>query len=259
MRERMTVLENENATLKRKVRDLEFELQRSRGSGSRSGAGSADQPAEVPRDPLASPASLLLELQRRYQRDLGDLPRQTEPQIENLKRRSEKWAAATNLELRGKSRWLVRFGEIYEISPGKHEAVATILDDATFAPIGEPLRLDIPGRYVDRIRSMDRARQRDEDRDPRSQRGTPGVTRTPPTAGWELHVSVASDMKFRPDTPDVGLFNAVTLVGSYVEFGMKLEWQGLTEVEIPAEAITPAGGATPPAPKPPQRPVGNPR
>lgn len=265
MRERMTAMEVENAALRRKIRDLQFDLDRARGVSAGDFPGTAGPGAEIPRDPLASPASLFLELQRRYERDLGDLPRQTEAQVENFKKRAEKWTEAANRELRGKSRWLVRLSEVYEIGPGRYEAVATVLDDATFAPIGDPLRVDVPLRYVDRIRSMERAHAQEVDREARG--GWP--THSGSTWGWELHVGISAEMKYRPDTPDAGLFNAVTLVGSYVEFGMKLEWQGLTDVEIPsdhAEVLSPRANDRPPdpLPRPPQprpspRPLGDPR
>ena len=246
MRDRMTALEAENAMLKRTLRDVQVELDRARGAARNGSRTEMPMRAEIPRDPLASPASLFLEQQRRYERDLSDLPRWTAVQLENFKARVEKWTATTNQELHGRSRWLVKFSEIYEIGPGMHEAVVTVLDDATFASIGAPLRLEVPSRYVDRIRSMERARQHEGERDGNGARrwdsgrdrghngghnGGQGGTEW----GWELHVAVTSDMKFRPDTPDVGLFNAVSLVGSYVESGMKLEWQGLTDVEIPAD------------------------
>lgn len=211
---RVKQLEADNAKLVQRIKDMQAR------SGTRAEDPSAAAP--IPADPLAAPVSMLSELIKRYDRELASVPRSSPTQMERFKEQSQKWCKEMSAELRGKSKWLVKLSDVREISALKTDGLVQVLDPDTLNPIGEPVRFEIPGRFAERIKSVERAK---------------GLSETT----WELTAGIQADPKFNSDRPDVGVFNVPAFVGPYVEFGIRLDWQALAEAELPA---TPPGEKT---------------
>lgn len=211
----------EIAALKARIAELE-------GTGNGAGDTKAVKPA-IPIDPLSCPPSMLVELKRRYERELGSYPSATASQRERLMEEARKWCRGLGRELRGKRVWLAKIEDVRASEDGEREAFVakvTALDETTHRPLGEGVKVGLPGRFVDRIRAVERERRV----------GDPNVD--PSTQGawaWELTAIVAAAPVFDAERTEAGVFNAPAFVGRHVVFGMELEVLGLTDIDLPAE------------------------
>lgn len=209
----------EIAALRARIAELE-------GAGNGEGDAHAVKPV-IPIDPLSCPASMLVELKRRYERELGAYPLATASQRERLMEESRRWCKGIGRELRGKRVWLAKIEDVKASEGGEREAfVATVtaLDETTRRPLGEAVRIGLPARFADRVRAVERERRV----------GDPNVD--PATQGawaWELTAVVSAAPVFDAERTEAGVFNAPAFVGRYVTFGMELEVMGLTDIDLP--------------------------
>lgn len=212
---------SEIAALKARIAELE-------GTGNGAGDVRAVRPS-IPIDPLSCPPSMLIELKRRYERELGSYPTATASQRERLIEDAKKWCRGLGRELRGKRVWLAKIEDVRASEGGEREAFVakvTALDETTRKPLGDGVKVGLPGRFVDRIRAVERERRV----------GDPNVD--PATQGawaWELTAIVAAAPVFDAERTEAGVFNAPAFVGRHVVFGMELEVLGLTDIDLPAE------------------------
>ncbi|MCC6227824.1 MAG: hypothetical protein IT432_01200 [Phycisphaerales bacterium] len=211
----------EIAALKARIAEIE-------GAGNGAGDARAVKPV-IPIDPLSCPPSMLVELKRRYEREIGVYPMATASQRERLMEEARRWCKGIGRELRGKRVWLATIEDVKASEGGEREAFVakvTALDEMTRRPLGDAVRIGLPARFADRVRAVERERRV----------GDPNVD--PATQGawaWELTAVVSAAPVFDAERTEAGVFNAPAFVGPYVTFGMELEVLGLTDFDLPPE------------------------
>ncbi|GIK19025.1 MAG: hypothetical protein DYG93_01080 [Leptolyngbya sp. PLA2] len=184
------------------------------------------EPAAVdaPADPLASPVSMLVELRRRYERDLAGAP------SDAAARRAAvaAWCRSIRAELKGRREWLVTIAPVEEpgVSPSRPEAMVRIYDEALLRPIGEAVRVRIPARHAAQVRGR------------------------PDQRLWTLTANVAAAPRFEERRETEGVFNHPPFIGPYAEFAFELEWVSLTASPrvLPAPPDAAPSATPPPAP-----------
>ncbi|MCB9840417.1 MAG: hypothetical protein H6809_02040 [Phycisphaeraceae bacterium] len=179
------------------------------------------EPAKIPADPMASPSSLLLELQRRFEADIAtDVADPAHPLTTADRRTLTDWCERQARELRGSIDWRVRLWDLRPLGRNDRSAMLVVLDPETDQPIGEPLEVLVPRAPADRLaRALERADQSNQ---------------APPI--WTLRGAIAAAPHVNPDRPTEGVFNHPLLVGRFVEFGFELRWNALGEaapLELP--------------------------
>jgi outer membrane murein-binding lipoprotein Lpp len=191
------------------------------------GGGAAPARAPIPEDPSASPASLLAELHRRYQREVASLPTADAgdaPGRAQHRRDTQRWCQQTARQLRAKAAWLVRLAGPRPGDAPEHVSVlVTVLDEASGLPIGDPFRSEIPQRIAQRIDRERRARRPDD-------------------APWRATGLLIADPRFNPDRVEPGPYNTPPFVGLYVEFGFQIDWHSLTPADAPTATGEPGKG-----------------
>jgi len=176
--------------------------------------------APTPTDPFASPLSLLLELQKRYDQQLAILPTETPEQEAAFETAAKEWCAAMPKELRGEGEWVVRFDEPRRLDAAWHEARVTVYDERTMLPIGEPFVARIPTRQLKRVLAQ------------------------PEIEHWRASVFVHAEPSFNAERESPGVFNVPYFVGRMVEFGIGVEWRRLLPI-VPAPVGDPNAAEAP--------------
>lgn len=186
------------------------------GSPSPQAPVAAEPPAPIPVDPMASPASLLRELQRRYGEafahdDAGES--QPSPLTVSARRALESWCVEQSRSLRGEVRWRVRFTALRPLGRNERSVMLAVLDPESDRPIGEALEIAVPRQFADRLA--------------RELGPTGGDDKSPP---WTLVGTLTARPALNPDRPTPGVFNHPVFVGPFVEFGFDLRWESVTPV-----------------------------
>lgn len=210
-RSRVAALESEIDRLLAERRGLEGTLARAESliSSIRRSVGATDQPpapqryAEVPDDPLASPASMLRELQSRYHVEMLGIPRKTEAERDDFIRRVQLWCRLTNENLRGRRTWLVTLDDLAPMGRDAYVIRMETQDAESGLPIGEPFDVQFPKRFLDQY-----------------ERGTK-------SGKWEVTSIVIAKPVFNESRLSRGVFEYPTMIGPMVEFDFELNWQGL--------------------------------
>lgn len=210
-RSRVAALEADVDRLLAERRGLEGALARAENliSSIRRSVGATDLPpapqryAQVPDDPLASPASLLRELQSRYHVEMLGIPRETEAEREDFIRRVQLWCRLTNENLRGRRTWLVTLDDIAPMGRDAFVVRMELHDHESGLPIGEPFDVQFPKRFMDQF-----------------ERGTK-------SGKWEVTSIVIAKPVFNESRLSRGVFEYPTMIGPMVEFDFELNWQGL--------------------------------
>lgn len=166
-------------------------------------------PGPIPTDPLASPFSLVSELQRRYDHELASLPSDTPEQQSAYAGAARAWCERMSGELRGRAEWLLEIDQIEQLRDGSYEARISVVDEATMLPIGDPIRREIPNRIAKQI------------------------MRRPEVEVWRTDLLVIARPKFNPNRQRPGVFNMPLFIGPMVEFGIELDWRRVLAVEPP--------------------------
>lgn len=207
----------EIAALKARIAELE-------GNG-----GSGSVAPAIPVDPLSCPPSMLVELKRRYERELGAYPQATAAQRERLQSEARRWCKGVGRDLRGRRVWLVRIDDVKASDDTAREpfsALVTVLDETTRQPLGGAVRVELSARFADRVRAVERERRvGDPNVDPATQRSW----------AWELTAMVSAAPVYDGERTEAGVFNSPEFVGRYVAFGMELEVLGLADIDLPDE------------------------
>lgn len=175
--------------------------------------------AEVPADPMASPASLLAELQRRYAADLagGEQhdPAAAVPALTPARRKQlDDWCVDQARAVHGPIEWRVRFTDLRQAARNDRRALMTVIDPPTGLPIGPTLEVAVPRALADRL-----AREL----------GVDGGDDKAPL--WTLTGTMTAAPKLNPDRPTPGVFNHPLFVGPFVEFDFGLDWRNVVVVE----------------------------
>lgn len=208
--------------LERQVAKLLDELSRSSGPIPQSESGPSDPTptsvptnAPIPADPLASPASLLAELQRRYAADLTPSDSSptdpAAPLAADRRRQIDQWCAEQSSLLQGPVEWRVRFTDFREAARRDYRARLTVIDPASGLPVGDSIDVAVPRTLADRL-ERELTLGRDPDKAPL----------------WTLVGALAAAPKLNPDRPTPGVFNHPAFVGPFVEFDFHLNWRSLT-------------------------------
>lgn len=228
--ERIRRLEEERTLLLGELRQL-----REQRVG-RAGGDAADEPrptreprAEVPQDPYAAPAALLRALRERYEQEFASVPHDTQPAIEAYRRDVQKWIEQVRREMRSRTTWLVRFGDLRQ--EGRDRLVtAQVIDEQSGLPIGEPFTTSIDSSTAMKL-----------------ERGMERFDR------WKATVILAADPKFNPERADPGVFEHPPFVGRYVDFGISIDWRYVNGERTREEAEAATGERPGRSPQPPQR------
>ncbi len=234
--DRLQSIETELATAQRQVQALERENAdlRSRLTAAMQRLGidpaadaapkSAAQPrAEIPEDPMLSPASLMAELRRQYFEAFPDpLPEGAEQRAAQLAA-IEQWTRKAARELRGRPTWIVRFTDLTERPDGRFEAKMQVVEESSGLPIGDAFVTEIPRAYVSRVREAEFDR-------------------------WKLTLGFDAAPKFNGERLDPGIFNSPPFIGPGAEFGFTLNWRGLSGVRPEAPEPAEPSGVQPATP-----------
>ncbi|GAB5496337.1 MAG: hypothetical protein Phyf2KO_14170 [Phycisphaerales bacterium] len=208
---RVAALEAEVDRLLAERRGIEGTLARAESliSSIRRSVGSTDIPrppktyAQIPDDPLASPASLLRELQSRYHVEMLGVPTTTDAEREDFVRRAKLWCRLTNENLRGRRTWLVTLDDLAPMGRDTYVVRMESQDPESGLPIGEPFDVQFPKRFLDQF-----------------ERGTK-------SGKWEVTSIVIAKPVFNESRLTRGVFEYPTMIGPMVEFDFELNWQGL--------------------------------
>lgn len=221
-RERIEVLERRVEQLLTERRGIEGSLRQieSALANLRAGLGTTETPrplvsrAEVPSDPLASPASLMRELQTRYRTEMAGLGFETPVEREAFVSKALLWSRLTNRDLRGKRSWLVRLDDLASVGPRGHVVRMTVLDEATGLPIGEAVDVGFPAKFLERFARGSRSGR------------------------WVLTSIVIARPVFNELRTTPGVFEFPPYVGPMMEFDFDLDWFALSAWE-PGEPVEP--------------------
>ncbi len=227
--ERVRELEAEVAALRRQVHDLQAQLDRLRGTDAEVSTDAA------PLDPYASPGSLLLELRRRYARQLGDLARSTPSQQAHFESQAERWCEKVRGEIRGRTRWLAVVTDVRVPERGEPDALFRVLDEFTQRPLGEAVRLPIDRTAAGRFESLRRGHEL------RYNHVYPDEA---PGLAYSISTVVLAEPVFDRERLDAGVFNYPPIVGPCVEFGMRLDIDSVSAVELDPSAPGSTPGPT---------------
>ncbi|MCW5776620.1 MAG: hypothetical protein KIS87_09295 [Phycisphaeraceae bacterium] len=183
---------------------------------------------DAPADPLASPASMLVELRRRYERDLAGGP------TDAAARRAAvaAWCKSIRAELKGRREWLVTIAPVEDpgVAASRPEAMVRVYDEALLRPIGEAVRVRIPARYAAQVRGR------------------------PDQRLWTLTANVVVAPRFEERRESEGIFNYPPFIGPYAEFAFELEWVSLNASPrvLPEAPAAAPSDSPPPAPRQPR-------
>jgi len=222
---RIRELEALTASLRRQVRDLQIQLDRIRGTDATVSSDAA------PLDPFASPSSLLIELRRRYARQLGDIPRATPTQQERFEAQAERWCEKTRQEIRGRTRWLATVTDVRIPERGEPDALVRVLDEISHRPLGEAVRLPVTRPDAGRFESLRHAHE--------LRYGGVHPAEAPVLA-FTINTLVLAGPVFNAERLDAGVFNVPPIIGPCVEFGMRLDIDSIAPVELEPPAPAPA-------------------
>jgi hypothetical protein len=221
--EAMDKLKQENDALKRRVVQLEQQLREARAEIDAMKGGvpvaTPDAPAtktqaDIPADPLASPASMLAALKSSYAAELAEFADGTN----QSKHRPAvaKWVDQQKKAVSGKTQWLVRFVRTdADTSPKRNvtpklETVIQIIDPTSKLPIGEAFRLEVPARFLKLVQAAK------------------------PDEEFTLSGTFSAAPKFNPQRETPGTFDVPPMIGKYAEYDYTLVWDKL-EAEKPAK------------------------
>lgn len=180
--------------------------------------------AQVPSDPLASPASMLRELKSMYRVEMLNVKNETEAEKAEYIKKLKLWCRLTHQKLRGKRTWVVKLEDMARLGKDSLVVRMTVVDENTGLPIGESFDVQFPKRFQEQFNRGSR------------------------TDRWELTSLVIAKPVFNENHVSRGVFEFPTLVGPMVEFDFELNWEGLrawepepkddqpAEDEEPAEA-----------------------
>ncbi len=206
--------------LEARVEALRADLAEARRAAGRPAAADDDAaPADrdtESRGPSDSPAGLLAALRDRYRIDLGDID--PDADLDDRARaaretRIRRWCLQMNRDLRSQISWLVRFGPVTDVGRGVHQARMTVLDAASGRAIGEPVTIEIPRRFLSRLR--DHADRYDH---------------------WKLEGVLRPEPRLNAERTTHGVFSTTPLVGPFVDFDFSIEWSSLSGVDEPDTA-----------------------
>lgn len=208
--------------LEARVEALRAELAEARRAAPRDDdAPDTAETGAASRGPSDSPAGLLAALRDRYRIDLADIDADAE--LDDRARaardaRIRRWCLQMNRDLRSQISWSVRFGPVSEAGRGVHQAPMTVINPEDGRAIGEPVTIDIPRRFLMRLR--DRTDRYDH---------------------WKLEGVLRPEPRLNAERVTTGVFSTTPLVGPFVDFDFSIEWSSLAGVAEP----DPAWGETP--------------
>ncbi|MCC5785404.1 MAG: hypothetical protein JJU33_01735 [Phycisphaerales bacterium] len=203
--------------LEARVEALRAELAEARRAAPRDDdAPDAAQTGAEARGPSDSPAGLLAALRDRYRIDLTDIDPDAELDDRAraaLDARIRRWCLQMNRDLRTQISWSVRFGPVKEAGRGVYQASMTVIDPEDGRSIGEPVTIDIPRRFLSRLR--DRTDRYDH---------------------WKLDGVLRPEPRLNAERVTTGVFSTTPLVGPFVDFDFSIEWSSLAGVAEPDPA-----------------------
>jgi hypothetical protein len=202
LRARLDALVREGEALRR--------LLVSRGTPAPGPGGAPSEPGSasggITADPYSSPDALFVALLVDYAEHRAAVP-EAGDDAERERRRVRAWTQGVPKRFTGQSNWLTRIelAEDAEARPPR-PALVTVLHPATLEAMGEAFFMEIPERFVARMR-----RPGEQD------------APAPESALWELGVQVQARPVFDPGRDRPGPFDYPRLIGPYAGFDFRVE------------------------------------
>lgn len=216
LRRENEALKQRIVSLEQKLKELQAQLDGGQGVGNSPVKDAPKLTADIPADPLASPASMLAALKSRYQSDMAEFGHEGEKPdaAAEQKHRSAaaRWVAEQKKALSGKSQWLVRFVRTdsqtgRQSGASELETSVQIVEASSGLPVGEQFRLKVPSRF---LRVLQGAK---------------------PDELYTLSGTFAAAPKFNAQRESAGAFDVPPLIGKYAEFDYTFVWDRVDRAE----------------------------
>jgi len=171
--------------------------------------------AEIPPDPLASPASLLRALRESHRQTFPDLSLESRTARETYQRRLQLWLDVVRQSLRGQTRWRITFTEITPDARNRQaRARMQVIDPNSGLPIGESFLGTIPSRML--LKMDDRAEAQT----------------------WDVTLVLNPNPVVNPERLEAGPFDYPPLIGPMVEFQFDFDWIGMRRVRTASDSTS---------------------
>lgn len=188
--------------------------------------------APVPADPLASPASMLAELSKRYEAELATMSVATPRDQAEYEKLAKRWCDLTSDRMRGSRQWLMTFRDWRDADPKASPAAPSptisvlcrVIDEASGLPIGEPFRREMSVSYLDRFERQARLFAEGKAPEPR----------------WMVSVMPIAKPVFNAERLEPGPYNEPPFIGRQIEFTYDIDWRGMTLWKPDQPSTTPA-------------------
>ncbi len=167
----------------------------------------ASAKAEVPKDPMACPTSLLAELKRKYEADFHEPAAETDAGRKQRLTEVQRWCREMPRALRGRVRWLVRLVEAGNEEPGKETVRYQVLDAMTRVPLGDEVVSPLPLALVVKVRAL------------------------PVGSLIEVGATMEAEPTFNAARGGTSVFDYPPLLGPFAESGVKVEWQSVEPIK----------------------------
>ncbi len=176
---------------------------------SQSPAETNPQPphAQTPLQPLSSPESMRLALERSHRETFPALDLSSELATLEYRRKLDQWITSVKRSMRGQTRWRIIISEVATKAADRTlSARMQVVHWDSFLPIGPSFITTVPSRMANRF--------------------TPG---NPPEL-WELTLAVAPEPIINERRLEPGPFNHPEWIGPMIEFSFSMEWVGLRKL-----------------------------
>jgi len=182
--------------------------------------GAAETEQRGADDPFASPGAMQRSLQREYQAAVGDLPRETEDQVDRYLREVRQWVRRVNLTRRKAVEWRVELLDVEVLSPTEARCRFRVAgeDESDAEPFDAPFPLELSGRHAGRVIEHSDHRL------------------------WTLDGLFAATPHMNEDRVEPGVFNTPPLIGPYAEFDFEFRVRSLRPVDEEADRAASSGG-----------------
>ncbi|MFG0330013.1 MAG: hypothetical protein ACF8PN_08960 [Phycisphaerales bacterium] len=211
---RIRELEAQLADAYRTISDLRRQLGQGGGTVTPNpGVDPTDpDPVALPENqPLASPSALLETVVTQYDTDFANASWSSEVDRRVHFRNLRAWSAQLNRKHRGRFEWIAEMQGFEALSEGGATATVVVRDPQTGARWSEPVMIEVPRRFVDRLEEIEVGEY------------------------VELKGVIRLDLKLNADRETPGAFDVPPLVAPFVEFVYELDLQSVAEVDAPWE------------------------
>ena len=163
--------------------------------------------AQTPIQPLSSPESMRLALERSHRETFPALDLSSQAATLEYRRKLDQWITSVKRSMRGQTRWRIIVSDVAPKPTDRTlSARIQVVQSDSLIPIGPSFITTIPSRLATRF--------------------TPG---NPPEL-WELTLAVAPDPIINERRLEPGPFNHPEWIGPMIEFSFTMDWIGLRKL-----------------------------